>query len=102
MENSGNFRKSLFGFNRKDVMDYIAQLHNEYYAYRKEQEKLVAELYEKIEKSENSPETQERVFSSEQLEMLCSQNKPQADIAGLETLVERLEELCRKLENSEK
>ncbi len=48
MENKGNFRKALFGFNTKDVMEYIAMLHNEFYAFRQESEKQIYDLMRKI------------------------------------------------------
>ena len=48
MENTGNFRKALLGFNRSDVMEYLAMLHNDYYAYRQESEKEIYDLRIKI------------------------------------------------------
>ncbi len=54
MENKGNFRKALFGFNTKDVMEYIAMLHNEFYAFRQESEKQIYDLMRKIDELEEA------------------------------------------------
>lgn len=67
MDNSINkFRKATFGgFNRKDVIDYIEKIQNEFYDYKKETEKTVVRLNEKI----------------SQLEALSSVVEPKEDVA---------------------
>ena len=50
MENNFNkFRKAkIGGFNRKDVIDYIEKIQNEFYNYKKETDETVSRLREKI------------------------------------------------------
>lgn len=43
------FRKAVIGgFNRQDVIEYIEKTKNEFFEYKKENEKIIGELYEKI------------------------------------------------------
>lgn len=50
MENNFNkFRKAkIGGFNRKDVIDYIEKIQNEFFSYKKETDETVSRLREKI------------------------------------------------------
>ncbi len=63
MENKGNFRKALFGFNTKDVMEYIAMLHNEFYAFRQESEKQIYDLMRKIDELQEAVDEDKKVVS---------------------------------------
>lgn len=107
MENKGNFRKALFGFNTKDVMEYIAMLHNDFYSYRQESEKQIYELQRRIDELENEEsgrETVERVFGPEHEELLSElqeQNDSSAEKINeaadrLESLIANIEELISK------
>ncbi len=110
MSNSGEFRRSLFGFNKKDVVEYIASLKNEYYAFRQQSEKEKSELYEKIARLENetNKEAQEAIFDSEQARLIdemneqkaSSQNRIDKSAERLESLVEEIEALVKKTENN--
>ena len=96
MDNKGNFRKALFGFNTKDVMEYIAMLHNEYYAYRKQSEEQIYDLMRKIDEMEEKSSSHEQasVFDSEQTALL-------ADFAQSEKeYTEKLSEAAERLENA--
>ncbi|MBQ7296103.1 MAG: hypothetical protein IJW86_07935 [Clostridia bacterium] len=97
MENTGNFRKALFGFNTKDVMEYIAMLHNEFYAYRQQSEKEIYDLIRKIDEFENTAEKQqETVFGAEHAEILDDLNN--ADAEKLAMTADRLEGILNKIE----
>ncbi len=98
MENTGNFRKALFGFNRKDVMEYIAMLHNEYYAYRQESEKEIYDLKRKIEELEDasSKGDQEAVFGAEHEEILADLQSTGAD--KMSQAADRLEGILGEIE----
>lgn len=108
MSDLGKFRKSFFGFNPKDVMEYIAWLKNDYYTYKQEKEKEIAGLYEKIEKLESQKYDNEEatVFDSEQAKLLkemengneAAQNKIDKVAEKLEGLVEEIETLINKTE----
>ena len=58
MESSFNkFRKAKFGgFNRKDVIDYIEKIQNEFFSYKKETDETVSRLREKISELEKLAE----------------------------------------------
>ena len=58
MEGSFNkFRKAKFGgFNRKDVIDYIEKIQNEFFSYKKETDETVSRLREKISELEKLAE----------------------------------------------
>ena len=98
MENTGNFRKALFGFNTKDVMEYIAMLHNEYYAYRQQSEKEIYDLNRRIEELEEATPTkqEESVFGAEHEEILAMNDTACSE--RIENAVERLENLADELE----
>ena len=97
MENTGNFRKALFGFNTKDVMEYIAMLHNEYYAYRQQSEKEIYDLNRRIaELEENAASEQESVFSAEQEEILAVQDA--SSYERFTQVADRLEGIAEELE----
>ena len=54
------FRKSAFGgFNRKDVINYIEKMKNESFEYKKQVEKTVDSLNEKIRELENAAKLME-------------------------------------------
>lgn len=93
MENKGNFRKSLFGFNTKDVMEYIAMLHNEYYAFRQQHEQEVYDLRRRIDELEEATESrqEEAVFSAEHEDIL---GKADDEVS------ERIEQATQKLEDA--
>ncbi|MBQ4349226.1 MAG: hypothetical protein IJC79_06410 [Clostridia bacterium] len=98
MENTGNFRKALLGFNRSDVMEYIAMLHNEYYAYRQESEKEIYDLRIKIAELEEkaSEEEQEAVFGAEHEEILADLQSTGAD--KMSQAADRLEGILCEIE----
>ncbi len=103
MENTGNFRKALFGFNREDVMEYIAMLHNEYYAYRQQSEKEIYDLMRKIDELEEKAyaKQEEAVFSAEDEEILAELRSSGADKITqasdrLESILGEIEELLNK------
>ncbi len=102
MENKGNFRKTLLGFNTKDVMEYIAMLHNEYYSYRQESEKQIYELQRKIDELEserNDRENGEKVFSTEQEELLYElQNHEGNHAERINQAADRLESVVANIE----
>ena len=109
MENKGNFRKSLFGFNTKDVMEYIAMLHNEYYAFRQQHEQEVYDLMRRIDELEEAAEgcEQESVFSPETEEMLAQDDAASTErmdqvICRLEGVAEELEEIIKNSVTQEK
>ena len=109
MKNKGNFRKTLFGFNTKDVMEYIAMLHNEYYEFRQQHEKEVSDLMRRIEElQENAAATeQEKVFSAENEEFLSQPDTDasdrMADVAlRLENVAEELEGIIKNSVTQEK
>ena len=49
-----SFRKSTFGFNRRDVINYIEKMRNESFEYEKQVEETVNSLNEKIIELENA------------------------------------------------
>ena len=105
MDNNINkFRKATFGgFNRKDVIDYIEKIQNEFYDYKKETEKTVEKLNEKISQLEAlscSCETTECVAEeSKQETALLSEENGSASEINMATAKLRnvTDELCRSL-----
>lgn len=109
MKNKGNFRKALFGFNTKDVMEYIAMLHNEYYEFRQQHEKEVFDLMRRINELEESAAAteQESVFSSEHEEILSQTDTDSSDRMAevalrLENVAEELEGIIKNSVTQEK
>ncbi len=98
MENKGNFRKALFGFNTKDVMEYIAMLHNEYYAFRQQHEQEVYDLMRRIDELEEKAASsqEEAVFSAEHEEILGQPDEESSDRIAL--AAQRLEDAIEELE----
>lgn len=102
MENKGNFRKALFGFNTKDVMEYIAMLHNEYYAYRKQSEEQIYDLMRKIDELEEracAEDSAETLFDEEQTSLLsdfAENEKKRMD--RINEIADRLEDILGKIE----
>lgn len=105
MDNNINkFRKAAFGgFNRKDVIDYIEKIQNEFFDYKKETEKTVERLNEKITQLESlcsgverpMDEAEEKADASEQMmEENASAGEINMATAKLRNVTE---ELCRSL-----
>ena len=106
MDNNINkFRKATFGgFNRKDVIDYIEKIQNEFYDYKKETEKTVEKLNEKISQLEALSDSVEAVESvvaaecSEEVTELCEDNGSASEInIATAKLRNVTDELCRSL-----
>ncbi len=94
MENKGNFRKALFGFNTKDVMEYIAMLHNEFYAFRQESEKQIYDLMRKIDELEEAVGEDRKavsVFGGEENEFLSE--------LGEKDETDKINDAAQRLEN---
>ncbi len=98
MKNKGNFRKALFGFNSKDVMEYIAMLHNEYYAFRQQHEQEVYDLMRRIDELEQAAENrqEEAVFSAEHEDILSKADAESSE--RIEQAAQRLEDAIEELE----
>lgn len=98
MENKGNFRKALFGFNTKDVMEYIAMLHNEYYSFRQQHEQEVYDLMRRIDELEEAAENrqEETVFSAEHEDILGQADTEISD--RIDQVAQRLEDAVEELE----
>lgn len=57
----GSFRKASFGgFNRKDVINYIEKMTNEFYEYRKQVEETITSLNGKIRELESAASITEK------------------------------------------
>lgn len=75
------FRKTGFGgFNRKDVIDYIENIKNEYADYKSKAEKTIAELKARIEELESGLYQQETAaeeisLETELTEEFCEETK---------------------------
>lgn len=65
MENNYNrFRRAAIGgFNRQDVIEYIEKMKNEFFDYKKEVEKTVSQLNEKISELEKLSQAKETDFA---------------------------------------
>lgn len=108
MSELGNFRKSLFGFNSKDVMEYILSIKNEYYQYKQESEKELASLRETVRNLQNAQKYDSSVFNSEQTKLLNEmENEREAPnvkinkaTEKLESLIDEIETLINKTENN--
>lgn len=110
MSNSGEFRTSLFGFNKKDVVEYITSLKNEYYAFRQQSEKEISELYLTISslKNEKRKDSDLEVFNEEQTRLLNEMEMDRSDAESkidksakrLESLIDEIETLINKTENN--
>lgn len=110
MSNSGEFRTSLFGFNKKDVVEYITSLKNEYYAFRQQSEKERQELYNTIFnlKNEREKNSDPEIFDHEQAKLLNEMEEEKADTESkidksaerLESLIDEIEALINKTENN--
>ena len=105
MDNNINkFRKAAFGgFNRKDVIDYIEKIQNEFFDYKKETEKTVERLNEKITQLESlcsgverpMIEAEEKADASEQM---MEENDSAGEINMATAKLRNVtEELCRSL-----
>ncbi len=100
MENKGNFRKALFGFNTKDVMEYIAMLHNEFYAFRQESEKQIYDLMRKIDELQEAVDEDRKavsVFGGEENEFL-SELGEKDETDKINGAAQRLENILGEIE----
>lgn len=108
MSNVGSFRSAPLGFNKKDVVEYIVSLKNEYYAFRQQSEKEIKELRDKIARLERQigSEGERSIFDSEQLKLFdtAQQDTPESRIdksaEKLEGLINEIESLVNKSENN--
>lgn len=99
MSELGNFRKSLFGFNPKDVMEYILSLKNEYYEYKQQSEKELSCLRETIRNLQNAQKDDSSVFDSEQTKLLREmENEREAPNVKIDKATEKLESLIDEIE----
>ena len=97
------FRKTSFGgFNRKDVIDYIESIKNEYADYKSKAEKTIAELQARIEELEAGMCWQEAI-TEEPLEETEVTEETCEEILEPETEQEHsvIDELCLNTQKKE-
>ena len=101
--NYNKFRKATFGgFNRKDVIDYIEKIQNEFFDYKSETEKAVKKLRERIEELEKLTNVEvccreiAETDSEDKIEPTDSASANEINIAT-DKLKNVTDELCRSL-----
>ena len=96
--NYNKFRKATFGgFNRKDVIDYIEKIQNEFFDYKTETEKTVKKLHEKINELERLTAGELQIAETEE-KTETSEFAPANEInEATDKLKNVTDELCRSL-----
>ncbi|MGN0447147.1 MAG: hypothetical protein ACI4GC_01225 [Acutalibacteraceae bacterium] len=95
----GIFRTVAFGgFNKKDVIDYIEKIRNDYYKYKSEVDETVKALSEKISEFENAAKLSQQDEPSQEVAVDVQDNVKADDIdSSAKHLKSVADELCKSL-----